>query len=400
MTPGPTNSIPPSRARLLPLYAAGFVAAFGSFGTAASLAGYLQFQHANLLALGVLLATYSVAEILFKPVFGALADRIGARPVVIGGLVVFAVASAAFVVAHNLELVGLARFGQGIAAAAFSPTAGAVIARLTPTAPRAFDSYCAWKALGYTLGPLVGGVLITVGGYSSLFTTLAVLAIAVAGWVALVMPAVDMPPRTRLTVVDFARRLSSGWFLRPAAALAGASAALAVGVGFLPVLGARDGLGPLSTGLIVSVFAATVTTVQPRVVRARESWRLADHTGMAIGLIVAASGIAVAAMLPGTGALVCAAVITAIGIALITPLGFAYLTRTSPPDLAGQTTGAAEIGRELGYAGGPLLIGGVSAVAPLHIGLLAMTVLLAAFANLLALARPGPVDRPNGGLDS
>uniref|UniRef100_UPI000ADD35C6 MFS transporter n=1 Tax=Mycolicibacterium llatzerense TaxID=280871 RepID=UPI000ADD35C6 len=131
MTPGPTNSISSSRARLLPLYAAGFVAAFGSFGTAASLAGYLQFQHANLLTLGVLLATYSVAEILFKPVFGALADRIGARPVVIGGLVLFAVASAAFVVAHNLELVGLARFGQGIAAAAVSPTAGAVIARLT-----------------------------------------------------------------------------------------------------------------------------------------------------------------------------------------------------------------------------------------------------------------------------
>ena len=42
--------------RLLPLYAAGFVTAFGAHSIAASLGGYTHAQHASLLALGVLLA--------------------------------------------------------------------------------------------------------------------------------------------------------------------------------------------------------------------------------------------------------------------------------------------------------------------------------------------------------
>jgi len=38
--------------------------------------------------------------------------------------------------------------------------------------------------------------------------------------------------------------------------MAAATAALAVGVGFLPMLGASAGLGPLATGAAVSVLAA------------------------------------------------------------------------------------------------------------------------------------------------
>src|SRR6185503_12824725 len=48
-----------------------------------------------------------------KPVFGALVDRVGPRPVLLGGLVGFAGASAAFVIAGDPGLLGVARFGQG-----------------------------------------------------------------------------------------------------------------------------------------------------------------------------------------------------------------------------------------------------------------------------------------------
>src|SRR5690348_4864860 len=214
------------RARLWPLYAAGFTTAFGAHSVAASLGRFTTGHHQSLLVLGGLLALYDGAEVLLKPVFGTLADRVGARPVLLGGLVAFALASAAFVLAGNPGLIGLARFGQGAAAAAFSPAAGAMLARLTPTTGhgRAFGSYGAWKGLGYTLGPLLGGVLVTIGGYGLLFSTLAVLAAAVAGWAVVAVPAVAVLPKTRQTVLDLARRLTSGRFLRPTAALAGATA--------------------------------------------------------------------------------------------------------------------------------------------------------------------------------
>jgi MFS transporter, DHA1 family, tetracycline resistance protein len=133
-------------------------------------------------------------------------------------------------------------------------------------------------------------------------------------------------------------------------------------------------------------LAATAALTQSRVGRARDAGRLPDHTGIAIGLLLCASGIAIAALLPGTASLVCSSLIVGAGTGLITPLAFAYLSRTSPPERVQQTTGAAEIGRELGDAGGPLIVGVIAAVTTLSTGLLAVTVALAALANLLAVS--------------
>ncbi|HEY0449659.1 MFS transporter [Actinophytocola sp.] len=368
----------PDRA-VLPLYGAGFVTAFGAHSIAASLGGYTESEHASLLTLGILLAVYDGAEVVLKPVFGTLADRIGPRPVLLGGLVAFALASGAFVLAGDPALVGVARFAQGAAAAAFSPAAGAMVARLAPTARhgRAFGSYGAWKGLGYTLGPLLGGVLIALGGFTLLFTTLALVAAVVAGWAALAVPAVPPLPRARQTLLDLARRLAHPGFLRPTLTLAAATAALAVGVGFLPVRGATAGLGPLVTGIAVSLLAAAAALVQPWAGRARDAGRLPDRAGMAAGLLLAAAGFVVAAFAPGLFGILPAALAIGAGTGLVTPLGFAALAAATPPERLGQTMGSAEVGRELGDAGGPLLVGGIAVATTITGGLLALAGLLA-----------------------
>jgi MFS family permease len=374
----PETTSAESPARLRPLYAAGFVTAFGAHSIAASLGAYTHGDHASLLTLGLLLAVYDGAEVVLKPVFGSLADRIGPRPVLLGGLLAFAAASAAFVLAGNPAAVGLARFGQGAAAAAFSPAAGALVARLSPPKRhgRAFGGYGAWKSIGYTLGPLLGGVLISAGGFSLLFATLAVLALAVTGWVALVVPAAPPLPRARQTVLDLARRLTHPGFLRPTATLAGTTAALATGVGFLPVTGAATGLGSLATGATVSLLAACSALVQPRAGRARDAGHLRDGIGMGGGLGLAATGMVVAALVPGVGGVLAAAVAIGAGVGLATPIGFAHLAAGTPPQRLGQTMGAAEVGRELGDAGGPLLVGAIAAAATLGTGFLGLAVVL------------------------
>jgi DHA1 family tetracycline resistance protein-like MFS transporter len=379
-----------ARGALLPLYAAGFVTAFGAHSIAASLGGYTDAQHSSLLALGVLLAVYDGAEVVLKPVFGSLADRVGARPVLLGGLLAFAAASAAFVLAGDPAWVGVARFGQGAAAAAFSPAAGMLVARLTPEAGwgRGFGRYGAWKGLGYALGPVLGGVLIVVGGYRLLFATLAVLGVMVAGWAVWVVPAAPPLPRARQTVADLARRLTSAGFVRPTLALAAATAALSVGVGFLPVAGATRGLGPLATGAIVSLLAATAAVIQPRAGRARDQGRIGDRTGLAVGLALTAFGSAAAAI-PGTVGLVTAALLIGCGVGVITPIGFAYLTTTTPRERLGQTLGAAEVGRELGDAGGPLMVGALAAATTLTPALLILAALLIVTAAAVATPAAG-----------
>ncbi|MFD7872651.1 MFS transporter [Streptomyces sp. NPDC059766] len=361
-----------------PLYAAGFTTAFGAHGIAANLGGFSDDAVTSLLVLGGLLALYDGAEVLLKPLFGTLADRIGARPVMIGGLLAFAAASALYAIADSPGWLWAARLGQGAAASAFSPSASALVARLNPAAKhgRAFGSYGFYKSIGYTLGPLLGGVLVWTGDLRLLFAVMAVLGVAVAAWAAFAVPALPPLPRKRQTVIDLARRLTSRSFLTPTAALAGATAALSVGVGFLPVSGATARLGTVATGAAVSVLAACAAVVQPAAGRALDIGRITTRTGLTAGLLTTAAGLG-CAMLSGLLGILTAAALIGAGTGLITPLGFAALAATTPQERLGQTMGSAELGRELGDAGGPLLVAAVATLTTLTYGFAALALLLA-----------------------
>lgn len=368
--------------QMWPLYAAGFTTAFGAHAVAANLVFDLDDLTSSLLYLGLLLALYDGAEVLLKPVFGTLADRIGAKPVLLGGLVAFAAASFLFVVVADTDWLWLARLGQGAAASAFSPAASSSVARLTRKGKHgsAFGTYGFYKSLGYTLGPLLGGVIVWIGGLTLLFAVMAVLALVVAIWAKVVVPALAPLPRARQTVVDLARRLSDRQFLGPTAALAASTAALSVGVGFLPVAGVDAGLGPIATGAAVSVLALCAAFAQPRAGRALDAGKITVERGVAWGLVVTAAGLALA-MIPGVVGILTAAVAVGIGTGVITPLGFAALAASTPEERMGQTMGAAELGRELGDAGGPLIVAGVAVVATLTAGfgvLAAITLLIGA----------------------
>ncbi|MGW3659376.1 MFS transporter [Streptomyces sp. NPDC005151] len=374
-----------------PLYAAGFTTAFGAHGVAANLGQGDAGLTRSVLYLGLLLALYDGAEVVLKPVFGTLADRIGARPVLLGGLIAFAAASAVFVVVRDPGWLWAARLGQGAAASAFSPAASALVARLSPQARhgRAFGSYGFFKGIGYTAGPLLGGVLVWAGGLMLLFAVLAALAAAVALWAAFAVPAVPPLPKTRQTVLGLVRRLADGAFLRPVAALAAATAALSVGVGFLPVSGVAAGLSPVATGAAVSVLALCAALVQPWAGRALDDGRLGAGGGLVAGLLVTACGLATA-MLPGLPGVLSAAVLIGAGTGLITPLGFAALAGTTPQERLGQTMGTAELGRELGDAGGPLLVAAVASAATLTWGFAVLAVATAVLPLLLGARRTPP----------
>ncbi|WIV52946.1 hypothetical protein [Amycolatopsis nalaikhensis] len=74
-------------------------------------------------------------------------------------------------------------------------------------------------------------------------------------------------------------------------------------------------------------------------------------------------------------------------MALATPLGFAHLAATTPPERLGQTMGAAEVGRELGDASGPLLVGAIAATATLGAGFLGLAAALVVAAAAVLGAR-------------
>ena len=378
------------RHQVVPVYSAGFVTAFGAHAVAANLGRYALGHHGSLWELGLLLGIYDGAEVVLKPVFGALADRTGAKPVMVGGLVLFAAASAAFVIGGDPHLLAVARLAQGTGAAAFSPAAAATVAALggQKRTGRLFGGYGGAKGIGYLLGPIAGGALVVAGGYPALFATLAVIAIVTAAAVAVLVPRAHSVLRTSAAAPGLGRRLTSATFLQPVLLLAAATAALSAGVGFLPVLAGQHHLGPIAAGALVSLLAAAAAVLQPVAGRRIDDGRL-PPAAAAAALAACAAGflIAITGSLAG---LIAGAILIGAGVATATPAGFARLAASTPPGQFGRTMGAAEAGRELGDAGGPVLVGAFGLISlTAERGALAAALLICA-----GLAAPRPPAQP------
>jgi len=379
---------------LAPLYLAGFTTAFGAHGVASVLGAETDDIGMTLLGLGVVLALYDMAEVLLKPLFGVLADRIGPKPVIVGGLAAFAIASLCALVSPAPLALALARLGQGAAASAFSPASSAAVARLAgkERLGRYFGRYGAWKSLGYAAGPLIGVALATAWNIQTVYIALAVLASGAAAWVLIALPAVPPVPRTRYTVADLVRQTVERGFLVPTLLLATTTAVLGVAVGFLPLLATRLGLHPLVGAAAVALLALASTALQPFVGRLRDTGRISARTGGLAGLALAAASLALLALLPHAVTLFVAALAVGAMTGTVTPLAFAHLADSTPDDRMGRTMGNAELGRELGDAGGPLLVGAIATAAtlPVALGTLAGISLAVGAVGWGALAPPAP----------
>ena len=374
----------PARGVIAPLYLAGFTTAFGAHGIAAALGVETGDIGLSILTFGILLAVYDLAEVVLKPVFGSLSDRIGAKPVIVGGLIAFAAASFFGIFADTPILLGIARLGQGAAAAAFSPASSAAVARLAgPGAVgRYFGKYGSWKGLGYALGPLIGAALIGLDGLRALFLALTILGAATAIWVIVAVPRLPVLPRPRYTLKDLVKQTVDRSFLIPTLVLAASTGALGVAVGFLPLLGTTLHLGLFGSMAAVTVLAIASTLTQPSVGRLRDNGRISTRTGTTVGLLLIATGLGALAVIPTPATLYLAALTIGTGIGVATPLAFAHLAATTPAERMGRTMGNAELGREVGDAGGPLLVGAVASTITLGAGLGLLAILTIGVATL------------------
>ncbi|MDG2384910.1 MAG: MFS transporter [Pirellulaceae bacterium] len=119
------------------------------------------------LQLGMLMASFSIMQFFFAPVWGRISDQIGRRPVIMIGLVGSAVFYALFgyaTIQRSLFLMFVSRIGAGLAGATIS-TAQAYIADTTSLEQRPKGMALIGMAfgLGFTFGPLLGYLAIPSG---------------------------------------------------------------------------------------------------------------------------------------------------------------------------------------------------------------------------------------------
>jgi DHA1 family multidrug resistance protein-like MFS transporter len=135
---------------------------------------YLRKLGAPVALVGIVLAAFFLAAILVQYPIGRLSDRIGRRPVQLGGLVTFAVASAAFALIGTpiaaLFVRGLQGAGAGVVDVANNATVGEVV---SPSQQgRAYGTLFGSRTVGLAIGPLIGG-LVGLSGMRWLFVAAA-----------------------------------------------------------------------------------------------------------------------------------------------------------------------------------------------------------------------------------
>ena len=116
---------------------------------------------------------------------GAAGDHFGRRRLLIGGIALFTLASVCCAVAPSLAMLFAARTGQGIGAAMLMPNSLAILGNAFSgeARGRAIGTWAAVGAIAGAVGPPLGGWLIEVAGWRSIFylnVPVALVAIAVA----------------------------------------------------------------------------------------------------------------------------------------------------------------------------------------------------------------------------
>jgi DHA2 family methylenomycin A resistance protein-like MFS transporter len=117
-------------------------------------------------------SAYTIAFAAFILTAGALGDRIGARRVFITGFAIFTAASVSCALAPSAAVLIAARAVQGLGAAILVPNSLALLNHAYPDEKRRGRAVGVWAAgasLALTAGPLVGGGLIALVGWRSIF---------------------------------------------------------------------------------------------------------------------------------------------------------------------------------------------------------------------------------------
>src|SRR5215468_6078474 len=115
---------------------------------------------------------YTIAFAAFILTAGALGDRVGAKRIFIGGFAIFTLASLACALASSAVFLIAARSVQGLAAAILVPNSLTLLnhAYTDPKARgRAVGFWAAGASVALTAGPFVGGALIALVGWRSIF---------------------------------------------------------------------------------------------------------------------------------------------------------------------------------------------------------------------------------------
>jgi DHA1 family multidrug resistance protein-like MFS transporter len=312
-------------------------------------------------AIGGVLATRQIVQQGLTLFGGALADRIGARRLIIVGMGIRAVSFAAMAFAGTLPLLWLSAVLAALGGALFESPSSAAIAALTADADRArfFARLGVVRGLGMSLGPLAGALLLRVD--------FAWVALAAAGCFALavlltigLMPDVQVASERRGFTGGIGMALRDRRFMGFTALLMGywfmwVQLTLSLPLAAVAIAGTSDAVS------WVYLLNAVMSIVLQVPAMALASRRLATGSILALGMALMALGLGTVALATGIVPFLLCVAVFSFGALLATPTQQTVAAELANPAALGSYFGvnalALAVGGGIGHTVGGWLYG-------------------------------------------
>ena len=366
---------------------------------------------------GALGSIYSVLQFLFAPIWGALSDRWGRRPILLVTLAGTALSYVLWFVSGTFVVLIVARLVGGIMAGNIS-TASAVVADTSRGSDRAkgMGILGAGIGLGFIVGPVIGGLTaswdlrevwpagedIGVNPFSG--CALIAFCLAAVNFLAVLRRLSETLPETISGIDDEPTSQETGRRWNPFQALArlsfpgvkqtnisyfiylAAFAAMEFTLTFL----AFDRLGykPRDNMWMFVFVGVIIALVQGGVVR-RLAPKLGERKLASSGISLTIPGFVLVGWAQSSGVLYLGLACLAVGSALVMPCLSALVSRYTPDDRQGLALGVfrsmGSLARALGPVLGGLLYWGMGSWAPYYVGAVVLAVPLIIASRLPAV---------------
>ena len=329
------------------------------FGIVVPILGrYAERFGASGLEVGLLFASFSLAQLVCAPLLGRLSDRIGRKPVIMISLLGTAVGSFVTGAAGALWVLFLGRILDGASGASVAVAQGAVTDLAPPSErPRLLGLLGAAFGVGFVVGPALGGLASLGGEHIPFF---------VAGTVALINAIVAWRrlPETRPVDVRLAAREAAKndteakvrlWGL----AVAGFTAIVAFS-GFEATFSLLAGdRFRLTEGGVAAIFVGVgvvLVGVQGGLIRPINA-KLGTQRSLQVGLVLNSAGLIVLSAAKNWPLLIVALALLTVGQGLVTPNLSSLVSGRVPDHRRGEALGFQQGVNAIGRVAGPALAG-------------------------------------------
>ncbi|MDF2738797.1 MAG: putative Transporter [Actinomycetia bacterium] len=335
-------------------------------------------------AVGLVVAAFSLSAFFLRPWAGRVADRWGRRPLMLAGAGLFAASTLAYGLASSPAALAGLRLLTGAGEALFWVGALTAVADLAPAERRGEAMSLASLSLylGIGVGPLLGELAIDRLGFAAAWALAAGCGLVA---VALSLRVPDTRPDNPEAGGPPARhRLVHPAGLLPGLLLLAGITGMAGFLTFVPLYALDLGLDG-SRGVLL-LFAAIVVGI--RSLGARLPDRLGAARATRAAMALTATGLAVAGAWRTPAGLLAGTAVFAVGIALLTPAVLTLAVEGVAPQERGAVIGTTSSFLDLAIGLGPATLGLVAASTG-RPGVFLGGAAVAAAGLLLAWARPG-----------